>query len=322
MANSGYITSSGIQQVFTSGPYSGSAVTSGYGSSGPTVNFSQPFISGTRDSLSPCNTTYFRYYQDPINCPPNGCTPPILTSANRIDCIGTDPIYIVPYNSSSTSALYTVIKYSTDPSFLTNSGSQVYDNSSMFNLNIDISTLPFQPVAYTTVYFQAYNSCSNGFTSSLSNMVSASCTVTELPEPEPFFITMVNNTNQPIYYRNNNIPTQYAILAGANQAIGTRLLTHDLYFSTTPNPLIPNLRNFLSLDKDGFNNGDVSVVLNDLNFNSPITTTTFPYSNFQWLDDDVVDTNDLWVSVDRTNFQQGGGTLTLDFTTDFPSGYY
>jgi hypothetical protein len=317
MANSGYITSSGIQQIFTSGPYSGSVVTSSY-TGGPTVNFSQLFISGTTDSISPCSTTYFRYYQDLINCPLNGCTPPILISANRIDCVGTNPTYIVPYNSSSISALYTVIKYSTDSTFLTNSGSQVYNNSSPVHLNVDVSTLPLQPTAYTTVYFQAYNSCSSGFTSSLSNVVTASCTTTPILEPESFFITMHNGTDQPIYYRRDNSSTQYAILANASQTVGIRLLTCDLYFSTTPNPLIPNLRNFLSLDKDGFNNGDVSVVLNDLNFNSPITTTSFPYDNFQWLDDDIVDTNDLEVSVDRTNFQQGGGTLTLNFTVDFP----
>ncbi len=317
MANSGYITSSGIQQVFTSGPYLGSVVTSSYGNSGPTVNFSQPFISGTTDSISPCSTTYFRYYQDLISCPINGCTPPILISANRIDCIGTDPIYIVPYNSSSTSALYTVIKYSTDPSFLTNSGSQIYNNSSPVSLNVDVSTLPLQPTAYTTVYFQAYNSCSSGLTSSLSNIVTASCTATVLPEPEPFFITMVNGTDQPIYYRRDDSLTQYAILAGASQSVGTRLLTCDLYFSTTPNPLLPDLRNFVSLDKIGFNDGDISVTLNDLNFTTPVTTTTFPYNNFQWLDDDIISTNDLWINVDRTTYPNGG-TLTLDFTVDLP----
>jgi hypothetical protein len=48
MANNGYISSSGINQIFTTGPYSGSIVTSSYSSGstllGPTVTFYQAFI--------------------------------------------------------------------------------------------------------------------------------------------------------------------------------------------------------------------------------------------------------------------------------------
>jgi hypothetical protein len=49
MANNGYVSSSGINQVFTTGPYTGAVVTSSYSSGstlfGPTINFYQAFIS-------------------------------------------------------------------------------------------------------------------------------------------------------------------------------------------------------------------------------------------------------------------------------------
>jgi hypothetical protein len=90
MANTGYLTSSGIQQVFTTGPLSGSIVTSSYsvGSTffGPTVDFKQSFISGTVDDIYPCSDVpqiFYRYYLDPLCA---ACITPILISGTT-ECI-------------------------------------------------------------------------------------------------------------------------------------------------------------------------------------------------------------------------------------------
>jgi hypothetical protein len=51
MSRNGYISSSGIDQVFTTGPYIGSIVTSSFSSGsillGPTITFYQAFVSGS-----------------------------------------------------------------------------------------------------------------------------------------------------------------------------------------------------------------------------------------------------------------------------------
>jgi hypothetical protein len=177
MANTGFITSSGIQQVFTTGPFSGSVVSSSYISGGivfgPTTDFNESFISGSEDILSPCTTIFQRYYQDLIACPINGCTPPSIIKALCLP----DPYnyeYQVLYNSGSSNATYTIIEYSVS-SLFTNTGSHIQDNSLPYSTVINVDDLELLPTAYTTVYFRAYNSCSDGSKSEKSLNRSTSC---------------------------------------------------------------------------------------------------------------------------------------------------
>ena len=211
MANTGYISSSAINQVFTSGPYSGSFVTSSFSSgstlNGPTLNYKQLFISGTIESLAPCATLpiYSRVAYDPIACPPGGCAIPILTSAAlSSSCTATyDYKYNITYNSSSIAALYTKIQYSTTADFSSNvATSSFITNSNPTIPPININNLPSLPSSnYTTVYFRAFNSCSVGTTSSYSNILSASCVV---PPPtttyEPFYYELVNRSTSSISF--------------------------------------------------------------------------------------------------------------------------
>lgn len=200
MTNTGFITSSGIQQVFTSGPFLGSVVSSSYISGGiafgPSINFNQNFISGSVDILSPCTTIFQRHYQDLVACPPNGCTPPTLTRA-FIYCDPYDYKYSVPYNSGSSTATYTVMEYSTSKNFLSNTSSVTYNNSSPSLLPINVSDLLYLPTAYTPLYFRARNYCSNGATSSYSNVVFAP--ICDAPAPIP--TTMTLNYISPPEYR-------------------------------------------------------------------------------------------------------------------------
>jgi hypothetical protein len=211
MANTGYISSSAINQVFTSGPYSGSFVTSSFSSgstlNGPTLNYKQLFISGTIESLAPCATLpiYSRVAYDPIACPPGGCTIPILTSVALSSSCTTiyDYKYNITYNSASIAALYTKIQYSTTANFSSNvATSSFITNSNPTIPPININNLPSLPSSnYTTIYFRAFNSCSIGTTSSYSNILSASCNPIPPPPFEPFYYELINNSKSPINFK-------------------------------------------------------------------------------------------------------------------------
>jgi hypothetical protein len=216
--NTGYVSSSGIQQIFNSGPYSGSVVTSSYSDGttlfGPTVNFTSSFTSGTVDILTDCiGNPYFRYYQDEIQCPPpTFCTPPILLTANPVNCadqIDWTSSYTVTYDSQSSSATYTVIQYTTRATFPINPASQtkIITNPSSGSLTIDFfAETGLYTAPNTIISFRAYNSCSSGVTSSWSNVITASC-----PEEDPgitfqpFTIIISNQSGNLFqYFLNNN----------------------------------------------------------------------------------------------------------------------
>jgi hypothetical protein len=207
MANTGYITSSGIVQVFTSGPYSGSQVTSSYsdGSNlfGNIINTFQSFNSGTVDIIIPCETNnpipglnvFERFYYDPISCPPdNVCIPPTIISVERNTCNDFDPsIYNIVYISSSISASSTLIEYSLSSTFNI-TGSTILNNSNVTSsINVEING--FAPQASSVVYFRARNLCS---TSSISNyspiFISNNCEVI-IPTYSTFTFNIVNETN-------------------------------------------------------------------------------------------------------------------------------
>ena len=96
MSNNGYISSSGIDQRFTTGPYSGSIVTSSYSSGssllGPTITFYQSFVSGANEDtnsvniLTPCGVLFQRWYYDPVNCPTGDCLSPTILSVAVANC--------------------------------------------------------------------------------------------------------------------------------------------------------------------------------------------------------------------------------------------
>jgi hypothetical protein len=205
--NTGYISSSGIRQVFTTGPFSGSVVTSSYSNGtnlfGPTINFTQNFISGTLESITPCisnSSTYLIYYQNTASCAISGCFAPTLVSAAPVTCdLETwQAEYSLTYNSASANASYTIVQYGpwSDFSYY---ATRIINNSLPFTLPLnyfsDGNGTYTEP--QDIVYFRAYNSCSNGSTSSYSNIITASC---EVPPPLPSdysiaYIVIVNNTS-------------------------------------------------------------------------------------------------------------------------------
>ena len=182
MAKTGYTINQGIQQVFTSGPAGiiNSLVTSSYSNGsttfGPTINFKQSFVSGTVETLYPCDIAYDRYYLDPINCPISGCPQPILNSVVA-NCNPYNYTYSVSYNFISSSGFVpsSSIEFSTNSTFSTNTGSVTYDNTAATQLPVDVSGLPLLPLSTTLVYFRVLNRCVGSTISSYSNVISASC---------------------------------------------------------------------------------------------------------------------------------------------------
>jgi hypothetical protein len=207
MAITGYITSSGILQVFITGPYSGSEVTSSFsdGSTlfGGILNTFQPFISGDLDVITPCDedniipgVNYFeRFYFDPTICTPDGtCLSPILIAAERNTCIEFDPSnYNITWVSGSSIADYTIIEYSTSPNFTT-TGSTILDNSD-YTSSINVLINGFPPQSTSPIYFRAYNSCSNNSISGYSSTIVANNCEVITPTYSNFTFNIVNETN-------------------------------------------------------------------------------------------------------------------------------
>jgi hypothetical protein len=218
MAITGYITSSGILQVFTTGPYSGSEVTSSYsdGSTlfGGILNTFQPFISGDLDTITPCETDniipgvnfFERFYYDPTICTPDDtCLSPILLSVNRnTPCNDNNSTHSISYSSGSSTADYTIIEYSTFNNF-TPTGSTILDNSiltSSLNIPINILINGLSPQASTPVYFRAYNSCSNDSISGYSSIKIANNCVSPPNPYENFTFNIVNDTSYTVQTTN------------------------------------------------------------------------------------------------------------------------
>ena len=223
-----YLSSSGIDQKFTSGPYSGSLVKKGFSNLagnlvGPDINFFQNFKSGSEEDINTvneiinCGKYYYRITEDPILCPPGGCAIPILTSAAlSSSCTSVyDFKYNVTYNSASAGALRTKIEYSTNSTFSSNTASTDWiDNSSPFTTPINVNNLSNLPLNNTTpVYFRAFNECSPILTSSYSNTLTAICT-TPAPAYESFDVFISNQSTRPIYVKRSDASVATLVQSG------------------------------------------------------------------------------------------------------------
>jgi len=201
--NTGYVSSSGVRQMFNSGPFSGSLVTSSYSNGsnlfGPIVNFTASFVSGTLDDFNPCRTQiyYQRYYENTASCAVSGCFAPTLISATPENCTGNwQSEYSITYNSASANATYTVIDYGPWSDFA-DYASHIITNASPSILPLNFTDDWGSGVEPNDImYFRAYNSCSNGAISSYSNTITATCG-DEVGPPSRFefaYIKVINNT--------------------------------------------------------------------------------------------------------------------------------
>jgi hypothetical protein len=230
--NTGYISSSGVRQVFTSGPYSGSVVTSSYSNGtnlfGPTTNFTQNFISGSNDNIIVCNNSYLRYFEDTASCPISGCFAPIITSVTPLNCATTwNSEYSLTYNSASANATYTVIEFSPYENFdsFGDTATQIINNSAPFTLPLNyFNYTGYNIDSNSFMYFKAYNSCSNGSTSSYSNLFSASCEGVAPPTQwGTVYYEVINNTGISLQLKNGFTANSYPSGNGIQPPNSTRL---------------------------------------------------------------------------------------------------
>jgi hypothetical protein len=331
--NTGYVSSSGIQQIFTSGPYSGSIVTSSYYNGttlfGPIINFTQFFTSGTVDNITPCLTSYYRYYLNTTQCPPPAfCITPTLLTANPVNCIDQvnwTSSYTVTYNSSSNFSSYTVIDYGPYPNFADYT-TKIITNPSSGSLTVNtFDDLGIYTTPTTNIYFRAYNSCSNGATSSYSNIISASCIEPPAPEYNPLTIELTNNSGETVQYYSSS--AWYSITNGRTKSFSF----NDLIISVDFN--IIGSTNYLGVvDDNGYYRYNMRVsgsyilignVLTSVlpqidqgNYPSSIITSYTPAQNVSFASDGSTSTTpDVNVYVDRSNYTSAATIkLNINYT--------
>jgi hypothetical protein len=315
MANTGYLTSSGIQQVFTTGPLSGSIVTSSYsvGSTffGPTVDFKQSFISGTVDDIYPCSDVpqiFYRYYLDPLCA---ACITPILISGTT-ECINEYDFnyFITRSNVDVLNSPSTIIYWSTTSDFSSNTGSLLIDNNiDGENLTINVSSSLTSPVPLrsTPVYFKAFNSCSAVLSSSFSNTLIVSCSRSIPTSSYSNFTLDIYNTflgSTSMQYSYNG--SDYNILL--NQSSSITFSTETLSIPVKILGLTEPSDNTIFIDKlEGTIEGIVATVITDKR--SEITNITSPteYPGTSIINIDSNNTTiDLTIDIDRNTFTNTG----------------
>jgi hypothetical protein len=349
--NTGYISSSKVIQVFNSGPYSGSLVTSSYSSGsslfGPKVNFTSSFISGSPEETGSINVLsfceglpFYRYYQNTASCAVSGCFAPTLLTATPVSCSNNwQSKYSITYNSSSANSTYTIIQYGPYSNF-GNYASHIITNAVPLTLPLsyfDDSGTSVQP--NDIMYFRAYNSCSNGATSSYSNVITASCAPFVPPPPawEGMFINVVNDSGNQLKTRtpNSSLTNTYISTINDNSSL-------SFYYEGTSNGF--SIAPWIEIGMIGFN--QLSQVTQDSEGNSVynveisstdpidggiyttckslIDPTNYPNvsfitnyesgnNNFNFSADTSFANLDLRIEIDRENYTPGS-TITLILT--------
>jgi len=188
MANTGYIINPKVIQIFTSGPNSGSEVSSSYN-----IEFN---LSSSFTSLIKCDTEFEYRIYNPEICPPETssiCPQPLNNSKVSLNCNSTyDYIYYVTYNPGGIQN--SIIEYSLSNNFVGETGSLLVSNSSGINyIDVDISNLNTLPINnQVPVYFRIKNICGNDISSSYNNVFYSQC---EEQQEQLYFIILSRDGN-------------------------------------------------------------------------------------------------------------------------------
>lgn len=184
MANTGYTINPKVIQVFTTGPDSGSIVSSSF-----TIEFSGSFTSSLL-----CNENFYNKVFDPINCTiDNFCINPTInnvTPSSSCDDDNFNYIYNISYNTNTPTSSQSIIEYSLQSDFSGEIGSSsLITNTTqtmIYSLSLNLTTNPLNN--YTPLYFRMNNICSGSIgSSSYSLIVSYSCPIPEPPGPTPLY---------------------------------------------------------------------------------------------------------------------------------------
>jgi hypothetical protein len=218
--------------------------------------------------------------------------------------------YTTTYDSSSNSASYTVIQYSTNNTFTGLTSTKIITNPSSGSLTVNTFTdLGINTSPSSVIYFRAYNSCSNGATSSWSNTLTASCTI---PPPPPYLnIELRNDSPSIIEYFYTEAGTQaFSLSPNRTASFSTLENQYDINFRVlNPSGLTENgfFRYNMIVSGSSDIENQIFTVVQPLK-GSPIPPIEVVYSNYvnattiPFRADTFNLTNDLLVSIDRTSY--------------------
>ena len=257
---------------------------------------------------------------------------PIFRSAQRNTCEPTDPsIYDITWLSGSSIADYTIIEYSTFPNF-SSTGSIILNNSN-YTSSIEVLFNEFSPLSVTSIYFRAYNSCSNGSNSLYSQTVIANNCEEITSDFENFTFNIVNqstftvettdgtsNSNGPYF----EVPINSPIGESYNFNIATRNFFFKVASPTPcPNNIIyielstttPNIGGSVVTDVNGVSTGDC-------NDNSGIQITSYDPSpiTLQYPTTDLSTQLATNIFINRTNWYNTGNITMTIRRSDFTPG--
>jgi hypothetical protein len=229
MANTGYKINPSVQQVFTTGPSSGSLVSSSY-----IINFD---VSSSFTSALLCNTLYSYREFDSINCNITGyCITPTFINATAISCSSTPYFYNLTYNINgiTSSIPSSQIEYSINPSFdfyVTQSRNNISDYSNSINIALTGST-PLnknQPV-----YFRIKNNCVGSGSSLYSEILSAQCPLVPTTITNITSSTFIYCAQQSFNINGNSLESYRLNFSNINPGLaGYTIRVRDLISQTT-----------------------------------------------------------------------------------------
>lgn len=202
MANTGYTINPKVIQIFTSGPNSGSEVSSSYN-----IEFNP---SSSFTSLIKCDTEFEYRIYNPEICPPETssiCPQPLNNSKVSLNCNSTyDYIYYVTYNPGGIQN--SIIEYSLSNNFVGETGSLLVSNSSGINyIDVDISNLNTLPINnQVPVYFRIKNICGNDISSSYNNVFYSQCD--QNIDPSPNYLILLAKLQNPCVYSDEEYSQQ------------------------------------------------------------------------------------------------------------------
>ena len=217
------------------------------------------------------------------------------------------------YNSSSNSSSYTVIQYSTNNTFNSPSSSKIITNPSSGSLTVNtITDLGIYTTPTSVIYFRAYNSCSNGATSSYSNIITASCTEEPAPEFYPLTIQFQNLSGQSVEYILNN-DSPITVINNFTRTFTSSLSAFNLDFS------ILGSNNYVGItDESGYyiysmgvtgsnilNGNIITSVIPQIDSGNYPGSLIYPYSpaqNVQFASNGDEITTDVSIYIDRSSY--------------------
>ncbi len=201
MPKTGFVIHNGIKQVFTTGPQTGNPVVNGYSINGvlqgPTVDYNQPFIEDSIETIYANGVNWRRKYEDQTICAAE-CNAPFFKSVVAVCDNPNQRIFnLLNLGVNSTITPNTRVESSLNDNFTPLLDATTFSNvttNGYYTLDLTDTGV----LRGTTIYFRLVNLCSNNSTSLPSDIKSAVCdTPTKIPTTlELLYVDYPDQLNQ------------------------------------------------------------------------------------------------------------------------------